>query len=272
MAMESDILKELNKFSTPLNLAEASKFLRMLAWGTEGTGKTTLFGKLVKALDTGGRVVVVHTDPGWDVLLDELSKDQQSRTILVPYEGLSHIDYLVKAIRSNAAGYDGVEFFALDTISGMTEEFVDNLVKYTEYEPRNFILVKEPFEDLKTRQRLPTPHWNDYQILRNRLRPIVKSMVGMSAHVFCTAHVTEEKNSKGESTGKLNPSMPEGCNKVVAREVGLIGHLTKDAQGNRTVSLNTTSKIRAKSRIRALDGKSLPVDQFVKDIALWSKS
>lgn len=270
MATESEILAELNKFSTPLNLASVSKRLRMLAWGTEGVGKTTLFGKLVKALDTGGRIVVMHTDPGWDVLLDELTVEQRGRVKLVDYDGLSHVKHVVRAIRNNVSGWEGVEFFNLDTVSGMAEEFVDNLVAYTEYEHRNFLVVKQPFEDFKIRSKIATPHWNDYQILRNTLRPIIKSMVGMDAHVFCTAHVNEEKNSKGEATGKLMPSMPEGCNKVVAREVGLVGHLTRDPQGNRTVSLSTGNKVRAKSRIRKLDGRTLSIDEFVNEIKIWS--
>lgn len=262
------LLEELAKFKQPMNLASVSKRIRLLAWGIEGVGKTTLFAKLIEALDTGeGQIFVVHTDPGWDVLLDHLPVSKRERVQLIPYQGLKHVRTIITCINNGLPGYENVEFFALDTISGMTEAFLDGLVENSSYEHRNQIRLVNQFDGYKPNERLQVAHWNDYHLLRNRIRPIIKELVGMDMHVFLTAHVNEDDK------GKLTPSMPDSCLKVVAREVSLVGYMKRDFRsGERTISLSVSDMVRAKSRIAALDGKTLSIDNFVAEVKNWSNS
>ncbi len=273
MATNDELLSKLAAYKKAQNLSESARKLRMILYGTEGVGKTTLVGKFFQAIQGNGKLVIVYDDPGWDTLWDHLPVSMRERVVLIPYQGLEHIELLLEVMKRGgdaavSLNVDNVDVFCMDTVSAMIEDYLDTLIINTKYEHRNSIIVTTPFEGHKKGAMLAVPHWNDYHLTRNTMRPIIKRLVGLDAHVFLLSHHSEPDENNKEN----RPNIPKSIITTIAREVSLMGWLKKTTQGERVISFTNTvsAKQRAKSRIQELDGQTLGTDEFIKKIVEWS--
>ena len=188
-----------------------------LIYGTPGTGKTTLLGKLP------GRTLIIDVDKGTSVLTGNDHVD-----IIRLSEDLHEIPEAVKELRANC-DYDNV---CLDSLSELERSILTRLAS-------------------KNASGIPT--LQDYGKVNNSLLNACRQLRELSANIFFTAweKYTEIYSPSGEKYSRIEPMIRPVNMENVCGLCDLIGRIYVDKETEtRMVWLEGRPNIIAKDRIR----------------------
>lgn len=210
----------------------ASTKVRLLVYGESGSGKTTLASTFPKPFfidtDKGGRTLkdkdipflpLHRGDRTFDICVDVLTKLEKKEA---PFDKLQ------------------VETLVLDSLTALADDFMVESMKYpspgrTPRDPARF-----------------KPEWDDYAMVQNRMKHIIKYAQDLGLNVVGTAGVKLEKDEiLGSFMGRAN--IVGSYRDVVAHDFDEFYYLTCEEQGQGKPALYVayTSKYRyyeAKSR------------------------
>ena len=241
-----------------VSVALEDKLLRAMLYGDFGSGKTTLAGQIIKALDC--KFMIFNTDSSWVVL----QKDPEVAK-LIDRRALTGFKQLKVFARAHS---EGIEPFCnygvilIDTLS----TGVYNLL-------RDYVSLKK-----YTDQRDPdVESWTHYNLVRAKTRELIQQLNQSGLHVIYTAHHTEpseaEKKDRIIKSYGIRPGIPEKTFNVIAQEVQMMGWLHKDeGQRDRLIQLAGTLRVVAKCQIPGIDEKTYKVTQIPELIKKWVNS
>lgn len=250
--------KILQKMPAPLTDGDATMFLKAIIFGDFGTGKSTMSFRL-------GKTLVLAADPGWVIKQNHRELD----VTVLEYGGFRQLEALASAFKVQDPRYSMYDTFVIDTISELQEDYVDLIVKSTEpprASTRNRFTMK-PNSDMT----LPElPGFDDYHAAKNVLRPTFRDLNKAPVNVIYIAHDREpnEMAGKVQRDKAVRPNLTESAFKVLARQVHTIGFTTVE-DDDYNISFRNGKGIIAKSRIGAINGKTIRQNDFARVIEQW---
>lgn len=234
----------------------------MLLYGTWGVGKTILACKI------GQNPMHLVTEPSDDSLADwpELRKSID----VVEYGGVAHLKLIAQAFEEKLYTNDTL---IVDTASELVEEHLD--IFRAQYKPAK--ATRPTFQNRTAGQpAIELVGTDDYRLLRDSLRPTIKTLCMLPINVIFIAHEreptwTDESKLKEDGTAlpPMRPDLPSQTLKMIAKRVSLIGRMTRSGD-RRQISFRTDSvKEEVKSRIRALDNRRMSDEEFLSVVNAW---
>lgn len=264
-----DVRREVSDLSNHIRSASHPPIHRSLIYGAPGVGKTVLGVSIGLAL--GERLLYIPTEPGDESLADW--PELRARTTTLEYGGINMLGELVTAYRDGE--FSDHPSIMIDTFDELVEIMLDDLV--TGYKPsKDTRPVAEPRAGTGLR-RIEVAGTDDYRFLRDGLRPAIRDLCRLPVNLILTSHVREptwaDENKKkmlGTPLPPMRPDLPAQTFKLISKNVGLMGHMTRRGE-KRTVSFRTdTNKEEAKSRIKELDNQIINADTLPAIIKQWS--
>lgn len=256
--------KILQKMPPYLNASDFPLFLKAIIWGDFGTGKSTMSYRF-------GRTLVLAADPGWVVK----ENHSELNVEVLDYLGFRQLEALADAFYVQDRRYREFDTIVVDTIPEIQEDYVDTIVKSTtppRASTRNVFSMKPGVDDIT----LPElPGFDDYHAAKNILRPSFRTLNKAPVNVIYIAHEREpnEMADKKSRDRSVRPNLTESCFKVLARQVHTIGFTEveeSDGESEYLISFRMGYKRTvAKSRIGALNGKTIPQNDFGRFIERW---
>jgi hypothetical protein len=231
--------------------AEPEAYRVTLLYGDFGKRKTTTAASMVNE-----RGMLISSDGSWEVLLNSRHSELLSKIKIIPYLGLSQLDYI---------DYDGYDTIILDTYSAMVDSYLDLLYEEADWgrdatgkaRYRDFIITKNP--ELKN---LSTIAPVDYGVTRNSFRPSLRKLFKLPAHLVFTSQLNNPvKGLTPDMT--FRPSIPHATLKIVAERASIIGYLTAENKRFRIGVDEASLAYLGKSRIQGIQG-TMDLDEFVK--------
>lgn len=237
--------------------AVAPRFYKGFHYGEYGTTKTVTAGKISRS-----KFLVIHTDIGWTSL--DNHNDLVDKYDLLPYDGLSQLTEVAEWSKESDFPYDLIH---VDTVSQVQEEFLDWLL--------DEITWSQNFREKSQSKRrgaevVEVPGRADYHVTRNKMRGPIKSLIKAPVDVVFSAHLrepTDDEKAKGILSRR--PTLTQTVYSLIAREASVMALFERSKTGGIQIVCETDKKQVAKSRIAALDGKTVDVDQFVSSIHKW---
>lgn len=234
----------------------------MLLYGSWGVGKTKL------ACEVGLRPMHLVTEPSDDTLRDW--PDLAAKVDVVEYGGVNHLKLIAEAFEKGLYPHDTL---IVDTVSELIEEQLD--------------AIKDGWKSSKdTRPKFAGKGGNpdlevvgtdDYRLVRDALRPVVKRLCMLPINLIFIAHEREptwsdDKKLKddGVPLPPMRPDLPSQTLKMIAKRVSVVGRMTRDGD-KRTLSFRTDARLKeeVKSRIKELDGRRISDDEFLTIVNAW---
>lgn len=242
---------------------------RALYYGSPGVGKTVLSVRI--ALELGERCLYIPTEPGDETLEDW--PELLARTTIMDYAGVNMLGELATAFREGE--FPGHETLIIDTVDELVEMMLDGLV--AGYKPAKDTRPKAEPKPGSGLRKLEVAGTDDYRFLRDGIRPALRELCSLPINLILLAHVREpswadENKSRATRTPlpALRADLPSQTYRLVAKYVGLIGHVTRTG-AKREVSFRTDStKEEVKSRIKDLDNRVVDADELPTIIRNWS--
>lgn len=261
--MDPKLLKELDAFE-PVSLDEQSTYLKGFLYGDWGTGKTVL------ACSSGKPTLHITSGDGGEVSLNNWP-EYKKLTKSIPCQGLSHIKAIFKAIEEGHPKYKDYGVVVIDTISSICDQYLKNMVdNYTIQNDRVTAKPKSGGTALEGEGR------GDYRFLANHMRDLAPVSSAAPVDVFWLAHEREPSSDEQAKGNYLTrPKMPTQAADAVAEVCHLVGNLEKKKQGtkvSRTLNFCGSNKLAAKSRIGALEDKTIDVSEFWRIVSEWRDS
>jgi hypothetical protein len=256
--------KELNELRNAVTDKEELLYKGCI-YGEFGTRKTTT---ALRCSET--KAVLLHADRGWQVIHNHPDEFPADRVIPVTYQGLSQVKAIIEAIKEGEPPFDGTDLIVLDTLSQMQEIYIDFLLANADYGGKfRDSLVPKP--GVKGFEKTEIPGMPDYQLARNKLRPIVNALVHAPVNVIFLAHV-REPGPMEVAKGKLEkrPNITEALYKVVARDATFIGYATKNnAKDEYKIDFEPKNTQSAKSQIPSLTDKKINASDLPEHLNKW---
>lgn len=234
-------------------------------YGEFGTWKTSTAAQTAKEHGT-----LIATDNGWQALRNLPSLDG-SGTLLDNYEimlysGLSQLTAIAERVIDGK--FRDSDTLILDTTSQMQEEYLDFILDKVDYggKYREKANVEAAYKEEIGKVEVPVPV--DYHLVRNKMRPVLKSLIKADIDVWFLCHVRDP--SLMDKSSMKRPSLTEAVYKVVARECNLVGYMTKsNREAEAKVTFAPSPLVSAKSQIGPLRDKELTASEFVTIIKDW---
>lgn len=261
--MDPKLLKELDAVK-PIALTEQCTYLKALLYGDWGVGKT------VTACSSGKSTLLITSgDGGESALTDYPDIKQRVRTI--SFRGISHIKAIFKAIEEGHPDYKDYEVVVIDTISSICDQYLKNMVdNYTIQNDRVTAKPKAGGTALEGEGR------GDYRFLSNHLNDLAPVSIAAPVDVIWLSHEREPSTDEQAKGNYLTrPKMPQGAADAVAQVCHLVGNLEKKKQGSKvsyTLNFCGSNRLAAKSRIKALNDKTIDVSDFWRVVERWRES
>jgi hypothetical protein len=202
--------------------------------------------------------------------LDEFTPGEN--VIPVTYQGISQVRAIIEAIKDAEPPFDGVDLFIWDTLSQSQEMYIDFLLENADYGGK-FRDSLVPKVGVRGFEKTEIPGMPDYQLARNKLRPVVNELVAAPFDVLFLAHV-REPGPMEVAKGKLEkrPNITEALYKVVARDATFIGYMTKDdKKGEYSIDFTPKPTQSAKSQIPTLTDKKILSENLPEYLNNWRK-
>jgi len=175
------------------------------------------------------------------------------------YEGVSQL----KALPIEEGGPTVI----LDVVNEMVEEYLDMLMREANWGGK----FRETLRTTnKEAQGMENPAPADYQVIRNKFRPVLRRLMTAPIDVFVLAH----ENSPIEGLSKdmtKRPALPDKVYKVIAQDCHILGRMIRNSRGKFEIDVEGNSLIAAKSRISTIKGKMSPED-FIAALQEWKKN
>jgi hypothetical protein len=234
-------------------------------YGEFGVRKTTT------ALRTSRkRAILLHADRGWHVYKNHPDEFKDENIVPLEYQGLSQVKSLVKAQAENIEPFNDVDLIVLDTVSQMQENYIDFLMENAQY-AGNFREKAVPRQGVNPKifEAAEVPGMPDYHLARNKIRPVVNTLVKAECNVMFLAH-NRDPGAIEKAAGKIErrPNVTEALYKVIAREATFIGYMSKKKE-EFTVSFESKPTQSAKSQIPALENKLINVNKLPEILWAW---
>lgn len=211
----------------------ATKYVRVLVYGDQGTGKT-------RFLATAGKVFVIDTDKGARTLkslhIPAVSFSRGDRYVYKQIMDL--LDRLKKAQPPFDEGGEigPVDTFSIDGLTALADVLIYEIMKWGSRGSR------DPSEE--------KPQWDDYSVLKARLQSIVQASQDLPCNVIMTAN---SKLDKDDQTGRMYgvPDILGGFRDAVGRMFDEVYYLdTKRSQNGTKYMLYTRPYDRYKAKSR----------------------
>lgn len=260
--MDAKLLKELDA-NKPTPLSEQRTHLKALVYGDWGVGKTVL------ACSSGKRTLLITSGDGGESSLNDYP-ELKSRVRIVRSMGLSHIKAIFKAIEEEHPDYKEYEVVVIDTISSVCDQFLRNMVdNFTIANDRNIAKPRSRGDSLEVEGMA------DYKFLAQHMRDLAPVSSAAHVDVVWLSH-EREPSFTDEAKGNYltRPKMPEKAADAIAESVHLVGNLEKTRKGRtveRTLNFEGSNRLAAKSRIKELEDKKIPVEKFWDIVEEWRK-
>lgn len=261
--MDAALLKELSKYA-PTDISDKRPFINALLYGDWGVGKTSV------ACSSGRPTLIISSgDGGESVLRNNSDNPRFSETVsIVQCQGLSHIKAIFAALIEQHPDYKHYEVLVIDTISSICDQYLRNLVD-------NYTIAKDrtTAKPKTTGQIMETSGQGDYKFLTSHIQDLAPVSTAVPADVIWLSHEREPSWADQEKGNYLTrPKIPEKSADAIAEVCTLVGNLEKKKQGKdvkRTLNFNGSDRLAAKSRIAALEGKTIDVDDFWMQVEVW---
>lgn len=258
--MEVELLKALNA-NKPVALSEQATYFKALIYGDWGVGKTVL------ACSSGKNTLLITSGDAGESSLNDYP-ELRDRVHVVRSMGLSHIKAIFKAIEEQHEDYRDYDVVVIDTISSMCDQFLKNMVdNYTVNKDRHTAKPK------KNGASLEAEGMGDYKFLAAHMRDLVPVSSTAPVDVIWLSHEREPSfTDEAKGVYLTRPKMPEKAADAVAEGVHVVGLLEKTKKGSkvtRTLKFEGSNRLAAKSRIKALDDTTIPVEEFWTKVEQW---
>lgn len=261
--MDPKLIEALNKYRQPVSTVDEPLYLKATLYGDGGVGKTVLSCRF-------GKTLLFSTDTGWAVTKNKFNFDLD--VDFTTYQEPEHFRTVAKAIRLGVSGWDNYDTVVIDTISGLTEEYLDWLLQHVDLPKRSLGTYKNPrMASEKKLKPLEAHGWDDYSHAKVWLRPAIRDLMIAPVNVFLIAHEKENdpfKLKNDKDTGKLLPDLPDKVYKLCHYNTHLMARMIREGD-KRSLIMETNPKFAAKSRIQALDGKKVTDEEFITAINNW---
>lgn len=254
--------KELQALSESVTNKEELLFKGVL-YGEFGTRKTTTALRCMK-----NKAILIHADRGWQVIHNH-PDEFEGKVLPLAYGGLSQFKLIVEAIATGVEPYADTDLIVVDTLSQMQEKYVDFLMENADYGGK-FRDSLIPKTGVKNFEKTEIPGMPDYQLARNKMRPIVDILTKAPVNVIYLAHL-REPGPMEKAAGKLEkrPNITEALYKVVARDATFIGFM-KNEKGQYLIDFEPKNTQSAKSQIPALTDKKIKAEELPRILNEWS--
>lgn len=256
--MDAKLKAELEKMAQVESMSslQEPRYLRALLYGDPGMGKTDLAVKMAHVMTPPEqRIIMISSDSAWVTALKY--PDIAARIKKYDFDGFSQLKSLALAKIEELPEYTSLGCVIWDTVSRSVDRMLRRLVDAKKYPKQQLDVMLEAY-----------PH---YRLAERSLSETVELLNKAQMNVIYTAHVrepTEKDKEKGKSY--IRPSMPEASFKVVAEEVAMIGHLYKEAKGNkRQIQVEGTKTVTAKSQISTIPETTYDTDQITTLLEKW---
>lgn len=233
-------------------LTEAQRLARVCLYGPLGQGKTSMTGRICRAL--GGRSLWVTADSAWSVLT-----------------GIEGLDADRVAFVSHGK----------DTTWGMIDQIFDTYGDGETY--RNLTL--DPFSTMNDLGRLhwtrTTPmsdqrhkmisSWSHYNIVVDTFtESIIPKMNASNLNVFFICHdrIPSDEEVK-KAKGQIRPNLPGATFNKLGQECNLLGYCSKPSPTKYTVNFAGSRQYAAKSQIPTVPQREFDQDELPQMIADW---
>lgn len=215
------------------------------------------------------RAVLLHADRGWSVIHNHPDEFDPDHVVPIAYQGLSQIRTILAAIIEGQEPFHDVDLFALDTVSQMQEAYIDFLLENADYGGK-FRDRMVPKPGVKNFETTDIPGMPDYQLARNKMRPIINDLVKAPVNVMFLAHV-REPGPMERANGKVEkrPNITEALYKVISRDATFIGYMTKNKE-EYTIDFTPKPTQSVKSQIPDLTDKKIKASELPNYLNKWS--
>ncbi len=212
-------------------------------YGEYGSRKTTTACSMVKE-----KGLLIGADESWKVLLNPRHKEIYSKMKIIPYEGLSQLDYV---------DFDGYDTVIWDTISQSVDEYLDLLYDVGKWSGN---LREKIITDNKDLKGTETLGFVDYRVTRDKFRPVLNRLFRQTkSHIIFTSQMTEPIPNVGNQLKR--PSIPGATFKIIGTRADIIANCR--LVNNKSV-IDVTQNLTqlGKSRLEGIQGP-LDFDKFV---------
>lgn len=255
--MNSELLKELSKYA-PEPVSSKSTYINALIYGDWGTGKTTL------ACSSGRPTLIISSGDGGESVLRNKGHGFSDDVSVVKCQGLSHIKAIFNALIEQMEDYKHYEVVVVDTISSICDQYLNNLVL-------NYNIAKDrtTAKPKTTGVVMETSGQGDYKFLTSHMQDLAPVSSAVPADIIWISHEREPSWADQEKGNYLTrPKIPEKSADALAEVCHLVGILEKKRAG-RTLNFDGSDRLAAKSRIAALEGKKINVNEFWQSVETW---
>lgn len=249
--MDAALKAELDRFRTPMSVADAPRRLRAFFYGDPGAGKTTLAGQLVE-----NRGAIFTTDSAWVVLLD--NPEVASKIDQWPFQGFAQIRAFAEAHMEGIEPYASYDTIIWDTVAKAVDNTLRVLVGAKKYP--------------KEQQDPDVEAWPHYRQVERALIDTIAVLNKSDLNVIYTAHIRDPSTQdKEKKRFAIRPNSPNACYQAIAQEVQLIGWLfNENAKSTEpSIQLKGTLQETAKSQISTLPQGTYKVSQIPGKIREW---
>lgn len=251
----------------PQSLKDRNRFWKGFIYGEYGVGKTIVTGQCIKK-----RGLVIATDRGSDAFYNH--PELLDKVEVVPYQGLTHLTAIAKAIEEDDPLYREFDLISCDTVSQMQEEYLDWLNdNYTfggDLRVRATPRPEAKRADITLKEQ-EIIGFGDYHLARRYMSTPIKSLIKSPVNVMFLAHLREPSFLE-VAKGKLvrRPTLTETVFKLIAREVSFLGFMERSGS-KRTLQFSTDKRTVSKSQIAELDGKTINAEELSKILQIWKE-
>jgi len=199
--------------------AVATPFFRVILYGDVGVGKTTW------ATTGSGKTLLIDSSEGYITI-----KDTSNMTIL-GYKGVSQLEAIAEALTEGVWQYDTVVIDELSTIAKLDLETV----------------VAAQAKKGNIREDA-VPEQRDYLATQLRIAKALNALMACPCNVVILAH---ERRVTDKSSGvtMIESDFSPGLKVEINRTLHVIGRISIDSRGARTVQVTPSKTVQAKNRL-----------------------
>lgn len=213
------------------------------------------------------RAILIHADRGWNVFLNHPDEFDPKSIIPIEYKGFAQVKGIVEAVLSNQEPFNDVDLIVVDTISQIQEKYLDFLLENFDYGGKfREKLTPRQGKSPKEFKEIDIVSLPDYRVVRDRMRPMIDTLVAAPIDVLFLAHVREPNAM--QSSILRRPNVTEAVFNLLARDATFIGYM-ESKKGEYETTFKPTPMICAKSQINSLTDKTIKSVDLPRILTEW---
>lgn len=245
--ISDEALKELNKTVQPVGVQEQERLLRACFYADAGMGKTSLGVHCV-----GNKGLAITSDSAWTV---------------------------INSYPEVAPKWDRIRFEGFSQVRAIAEAHIEGLDRWAEYDTLLWDTVSASVNNMlrvtASSKGREVEEWPDYRIVERYLTDTIEILNKTKLNIIYTAHLRfpTEADAKNKQLYAVRPSMPEASYLAIAREVNLVGYLTRDDVGKkRRIQVEPTKRVTAKTQIPSIPEGIYDASAIPEMIRTWKNA